>query len=90
VGNNVALALRNDETLVGQVAETELVVLTVESLFLVDHRRDEAVDQREVIAQLRRNDRLDIENPLSAVFGPDVVVEVALERNGDQARDRVL
>jgi hypothetical protein len=53
-------------------------------------RDDEAKDEVPFLRERQRNDRLDVEGVLRAVVGPDAEVEVALERDADEAPDRVL
>jgi hypothetical protein len=57
---------------------------------LTDYRHDGASDQVPVCADVQWHDRLDVQYFLRAVERPGVEIGIALERNADEIRDRIL
>ena len=70
-------------------------VAAVDQVGLADHRDDRPRDQVQPVGDLDRHHRLDVEHVLGAaglgrILGAIAEVQVVLERQADQVRDRVL
>ena len=71
---------RKEETL-QRVAETYLLAGPPDDVVLPNYRQDRARDHVPVLAQLDRDDGLDVHQYLVAVFGSEASVVIEVERN---------
>jgi hypothetical protein len=57
---------------------------------LPDHGQDGACDDVPVVADRKRDHRLDVEDILRALLRSEVEIGIVLKRNADQVTDRIL
>lgn len=83
------LLWRHKQALDG-VAEAELRAFSRDDVILVNDRHDRAADQVPLVVKRDRYDRLHIRRVSPALIRVDVIVEIALNREADEIRDRIV